>query len=181
MPDQNSSDPSADQPKMIAVWDPLVRVFHWSLVAGFTLAFLSDGDNTFHQIVGYVAAGLIGFRLIWGIVGSRHARFSDFVTGPAKIAAYLAAVVRLRAPRFIGHNPAGGAMVIILMIMVAIVGLTGWLAVQPSAAKLWEEAHEVVANLTVVLIAIHVTGAIVTGLAHRENLVKAMITGRKRP
>ncbi|MFV2093210.1 MAG: cytochrome b/b6 domain-containing protein [Hyphomicrobiales bacterium] len=179
---------SANQPAVtspndaatVRVWDPLVRIFHWSLVIGFTVAYLTEDADTFHEIVGYIVAGLIGFRLIWGLIGPRYARFTDFVTGPAKVRAYLGNAMRLRAPRYIGHNPAGGAMVMALLSMVAVVSLTGWLAIQPGAGGWLEDAHEAAATLTLVFVAAHVAGVIVTGLVHGENLVKSMFTGIKR-
>ena len=110
----------------IKVWDPLVRIFHWSLVAAFTIAYLSEDDwQSIHVLAGYTVAGLVTFRLIWGFVGSKHARFSDFVFSPATVIAYLKDMVALRAKRYIGHNPAGGAMVVALLIALAGTTLTG--------------------------------------------------------
>ena len=110
----------------IKVWDPLVRIFHWSLVAAFTIAYLSEDDwQSLHVWAGYTVAGLVAFRLLWGFVGSEHARFRDFVFSPATVFGYIKDLVALRAKRYIGHNPAGGAMVIALLISLAATTLTG--------------------------------------------------------
>ncbi|NCA69812.1 MAG: cytochrome B [Sphingobacteriia bacterium] len=181
----------------IRVWDPLVRVFHWTLVGGFATAFIvEDHLLGVHVWAGYLVLALIALRLAWGLIGTRHARFSDFVRGPRTVWAYIGDALRLRAPRHLGHNPAGGAMVVALLIAVSLTGLSG-LAVYgtqelsgPLAAMLgglseswghrFEELHEVLANLTLVLIVAHVAGVLFSSLAHRENLIGAMISGFKR-
>lgn len=175
--------PAPDRGEWVRVWDPLVRVFHWSLVAAFAFAFLTaeewDGG---HEAAGYVVAGLIGFRLLWGIVGTRHARFGDFLYRPATVVAFLRDSIRLRAARFLGHNPAGGAMVIALLLMLGVITGTGHLMTTDAfwGVKWVEELHELAANLTLGLIALHVLGVLVASFEHGENLVRAMITGRKR-
>lgn len=110
----------------VKVWDPLVRIFHWSLVAAFTIAYLTEDDwQSLHVWAGYTVAGLLAFRLVWGFVGTEHARFRDFVFSPTTVIAYLKDMVSLRAKRYIGHNPAGGAMVVALLISLAATTLTG--------------------------------------------------------
>jgi cytochrome b len=188
---------SEPKPKMVRVWDPLVRLFHWSLAASFTIAFLTEDDLlVVHVWAGYTIFGLILFRLIWGFVGPRHARWSDFIKEPIEIAAYLKDAVRFRAVRHLGHNSAGGAMVVALLVSLTVTGLTG-LAVYgaqelsgPLApmlsglsegwAHLLEDVHEVLANLTLLLVLLHLAGVVFASLQHRENLVRAMITGLKR-
>jgi cytochrome b len=161
------------------------------------IAFLTEDDLlVVHVWAGYTIFGLILVRLIWGFVGPRHARWSDFIKGPSEIMAYLKDAVRFRAPRYLGHNPAGGAMVVALLVSLIATGLTG-LAVYgaqelsgPLApmfsglsegwAHLLEDIHEVLANLTLLLVILHLAGVAFASLEHRENLVKAMITGLKR-
>ncbi len=110
----------------IKVWDPLVRLFHWTLVAAFTIAYLTEDDwQELHVWAGYTVAALLAFRLLWGFIGPKHARFSDFVFSPANIMAYLKDMFALRAKRYIGHNPAGGAMVIALLLSLAATTLSG--------------------------------------------------------
>lgn len=188
---------SEPEPKLVRVWDPLVRLFHWSLAASFMIAFLTEDDLlVVHVWAGYAIFGLILVRLIWGFVGPRHARWSDFVKEPGEIVAYLKDAVRFRASRYLGHNPAGGAMVVALLVSLIATGLTG-LAVYgaqelsgplasmlsglpESRAHLLEDVHEVLANLTLLLVVLHLVGVAFTSLVHRENLVKSMITGLKR-
>jgi cytochrome b len=182
----------------VVVWDPLVRVFHWSLVASFTVAYLSgEGDVlSLHVWSGYGVGGLILFRLLWGMVGPRHARFADFVFAPAVVLAYTRDLLRGTAQRTLGHNPLGGAMVIALLTLLALSVLTGIAyygahdAAGPlagllrgtsrGAGKALKELHEIISNLCVLLVALHIGGVLVSSLLHRENLVRAMITGRKR-
>lgn len=110
----------------IKVWDPLLRIFHWSLVAAFTLAYVTEDEwQNLHVWAGYIVAGLITFRLVWGFVGPQHARFSDFLFTPATVISYLKEMVALRAKRYIGHNPAGGAMVLALLLSLAATTLSG--------------------------------------------------------
>ena len=195
----------------VKVWDPWVRIFHWSLVLGFFTAYLSgEGPEQLHEAAGYTVLGLVAFRLLWGVVGSRHARFTDFVRGPRAVMRYLAAVLRGRPSRFLGHNPAGGWMVIALLAVLALVCWSGLetLAAEgegplarsdvvlnvahangreageehhgEDAEEFWEEVHEALSEFTLLLVAIHVLGVVVTSVIHRENLARAMVTGIKR-
>ena len=167
----------------VRVWDPLVRIFHWSLVAGFLVAYVSGDEwDNLHIQVGYVVAGLIAFRLLWGLVGPRYARFSDFVYRPSRVLSYLRDTMAFRARRYLGHNPAGGAMVVALLAMIAVICATGYMMTTDAfwGVEWVEEAHEVAVNATLVLIAAHIAGVLVASWEHGENLVRAMITGRKR-
>ena len=173
----------ATPPATVKVWDPFVRVFHWSLAALFLLAYVTgDEVQNVHIAAGYAIAGLLALRIVWGFVGPRHARFGDFVRSPRAVFAYLRDVALLRAPRYLGHNPAGGAMVVALIVMLIGTGITGYMMTTDAywGAEWVEEVHEVLANLTVGLVVVHVLGVLVASFEHRENLVKAMITGRKR-
>ncbi|MDH5485180.1 MAG: cytochrome b/b6 domain-containing protein [Gammaproteobacteria bacterium] len=181
----------------IKVWDLPVRIFHWSLVACFLIAFITEDDVlALHVLAGYAIAGLLVFRFVWGFIGTRYARFSDFVKPRTDVFDYLKQVARLHAPNYTGHNPAGGMMVIALLVSLTVTTLTG-IAVYgaeemsgPFAGlmsslphfmgKAFEELHEFFANFTLLLVVIHVAGVIVTSLLHGENLVKAMINGYKR-
>lgn len=168
---------------VIRVWDPFVRIFHWSLVGLFVLAFATgDEMEWLHLAAGYAIAALVLLRLIWGFVGSKHARFSDFVRTPHEVTAYARSVIRLRAPRYLGHNPAGGVMIIVLLAMLIGISGTGLMMTMDAfwGAEWLEDLHEGLVFITLGLIALHVIGVIFSSIEHGENLVKAMITGRKR-
>jgi cytochrome b len=171
-------------PASVKVWDPFVRIFHWSLAGLFLLAY-STGDEieNVHIAAGYIIAGLLALRIVWGFVGPRHARFRDFVRSPCAVLAYMRDVALLRAPRYLGHNPAGGTMVVALIVTLLGTCLTGYMMTTGSfwGAKWVEEVHEALANLTIGLVVVHVLGVLLASFEHRESLVKAMITGRKRP
>lgn len=180
----------------VRVWDPLVRVLHWALALAFTIAFLS-GDELLgvHTLAGYAALAIVLVRLPWGLIGTRHARFTDFVRPPREALRYLRDLLRGRAARHLGHNPAGGLMIVALLVAIPLMALTGMatLAVEEGAGPLagllatsphWlaealEETHEVLANLLLVLVLLHIGGVLVESLLHRENLVRAMFTGNK--
>jgi cytochrome b len=169
--------------RMMRVWDPFVRIFHWSVVGLFALAFVTgDEVEWLHLTAGYAIAGLVALRILWGFVGPRHARFADFVRSPGAVLAYLSAVAAGRAPRHLGHNPAGGAMVLALIAMIAAIAVTGFMMTTDAywGAEWVESLHEGLVYATLGLIGLHVAGVVLTGLAHGENLVKAMVTGRKR-
>lgn len=182
--------------RQVKVWDPLVRVFHWTLVAAFFVAYLTEDDLLdLHVYAGYLIGGLLAFRLVWGLVGSRHARFSDFVKRPSEVWAYLKSLMGLHPRRYLGHNPAGGAMVVALLFSLLITTLSGVAlygageSAGPMAASMagmsdfWadvlEEVHEFFANFTVALVVFHVLGVLLASLQHRENLVKSMVNGFK--
>lgn len=173
----------ATRPGMVPVWDIAVRVFHWTLVGAFLTAWVSAEEwDAVHEIAGYVVAGLVAFRLLWGIVGSRHARFADFVRSPATVLRFLRDTVTLSAPRYVGHNPAGGAMVVALLIALATIAGSGFMMTTDAfwGVRWVREAHEIAVDATLVLIALHVLGVVLASIEHRENLVAAMFTGRKR-
>jgi cytochrome b len=165
------------------VWDIFVRVFHWGLAASFIVAWVTGDDwKALHLWAGYSAAALIAMRLIWGVIGTPHARFSRFVRSPLVVASYLKDVVTGREARHLGHNPAGGAMIVALLATLSGLCLSGWLLTTDAfwGSEAMENIHETLANLALVLVGLHVAGVIWASFRHHENLVRAMITGRKR-
>ena len=167
----------------VKVWDPLIRVFHWSLVLSFAVAWLSaDEWDDLHIWAGYAAAALVALRVLWGLLGPRYARFQWFVRSPATVLSYLSDLLHGREKRYLGHNPAGGAMIVAMILVLIGVSLTGWMyTIDAFWGVEWvEDAHEILANLLLALVGFHIVGVVVTGLRHHENLVWAMITGRKR-
>jgi cytochrome b len=167
----------------VLVWGGLVRVFHWSVVAGclLNLVVFTDGKVA-HRWIGYGVAMALAVRIVWGFVGTRYARFQDFVPHPAALLAYLKALARGREPRFIGHNPAGGVMILALMTLLAAVSLTGWMLTLDAwwGNAALEDLHEALANSILFFAGLHVAGALFESWKHGENLVWSMITGRKR-
>lgn len=166
----------------VRVWDPFVRIYHWSQAALIGVAWLTaDAWKDLHEWCGYIVAALLAARVVWGVIGTRHARFADFVRGPRAVVAYLRALVRGQEQRYLGHKPAGGAMILALMAVTAATALTGWLQTTDAfwGSSLMEEIHETAANLILLLAAIHVGGVILESVRHGENLVRAMVTGSK--
>lgn len=182
----------------VKVWDPLVRLFHWTLVTAFVICYaVEDELIDLHVFTGYLIGGLVVFRLLWGMVGTRHARFSDFVRRPNEVLTYGKSILSWHPQRYLGHNPAGGAMVIVMLVALAATTLTGvaTYGMESSAGpmagwftgwghiigEVFEELHELLANFTLLLVVVHVGGVLLTSLQHGENLVLAMVTGKKRP
>ena len=171
------------QTETVRVWDPFVRVFHWSLVGLFAIAFVTgDEIEWLHIRVGYAIAALVALRIVWGFVGTRHARFDDFVRSPRETATYLRQAAQWNAPRYLGHNPAGGVMVVALLVMTGGIAATGFAMTTDAfwGSQWMEDLHEGLVYMTIGLIVLHVVGVVLSSLEHGENLVKAMITGRKR-
>ena len=178
----------------IYVWDPFVRLFHWTLVVAFTVAYLTEEDLlTVHVWAGYLVGGLIVARVIWGFVGPEHARFSDFISTPGVSLRYVHDLLLLRAERHLGHSPGGGAMVIALIVLLAATVVTGLIVyggdqqAGPLAGMFtkafgesFEDVHEVIANITLAFIIAHIAAVLFASFAHRENLVRSMVTGYKR-
>jgi len=224
------------EPSQIRVWDPFVRTFHWGLLAAFAVAYITGGEPLFlHVWAGYVIAALIVLRIIWGFAGPKHARFSDFVYAPGTVITYARDLLRRKSRRYVGHSPAGGAMILLLLLSLAATGVTGmatlaetknagplapWLGKPAAASSVsWStefplispvladeddheglsgegegkeghgrneesavmEVHEFFANLTLFLAIVHFAGVLFASFAHRENLARSMVTGRKRP
>jgi cytochrome b len=201
------------------VWDVIVRAFHWTLVTGFLIAYFSEGEPlSLHVWAGYVVGAIVLLRVVWGFIGTPHARFSDFIFPASRTLSYLADEMRFRAQRFLGHSPAGGAMVIALLLALFATTTSGTILLavhegqgplsslisradvsasksnevdsstavskeerEDSSTELWEEAHELMANLTLFLVVLHVGGVMLASYSHKENLIAAMLNGRKRP
>ncbi len=207
----------------VKVWDPVVRIFHWSLVILFFVALATAEEaEGVHVAAGYMIIGLVILRVIWGFIGPRHARFTDFVRGPRKVLGYLKGLANGRPTYFEGHNPAGGAMIVAILVTLLFVGFTGikvlegeaeehsmnakstdstFSLVTPAYAdegeyvyvadsshdkmkgsdshELYEEVHEVFVGFMIVFISLHVLAVLFTYFVYKENLIKAMITGRK--
>jgi cytochrome b len=168
--------------KQILVWDIPTRVFHWLLVVSFAGAFLtaeSERYRDIHVVLGYTLLGLISFRLLWGFAGSRYARFRSFLFKPAEIAAYVVALAKRKPAHYVGHNPAGSVAVFALLALGIASGVTGVVVFQDVGGDALEELHEVVSYAMLGIVALHIAGVLVSSLLHRENLVRAMITGHK--
>jgi cytochrome b len=169
--------------QMARVWDPVVRIFHWSLVVSFGAAwFSSKSSEAIHHWAGYVAAGLVLMRLLWGVLGTHYARFSQFVRSPADIARYLMTVASGSEARYLGHNPAGGAMVLALITAMGMTALTGWMTTTDAyfGVEWVETAHSLLAHGLLLLVFAHLAGVALASYRHRENLVLALLTGWKR-
>ena len=167
----------------VRVWDPLIRIFHWTLaVAFFSAWMLGEDGGTVHQVLGYCVLGLVAFRVVWGFIGTRYARFDSFVPTPGALAAYFKAMAARREARCLGHNPAGAAMILALLAMLLATGLTGWLQTTDAywGSVLLDALHTLFANITLGLVGLHVAGVAYSSIRHRENLVVSMLTGRKR-
>jgi cytochrome b len=193
----------------VKVWDIAVRVFHWSLVILFTLAYLTgEEEGALHNNAGYIVLGLLAFRLLWGFVGTRYARFSDFIYGPGTTISYARSLLASNPVRYLGHNPLGGWMIVALLLSIFV---TCWSGIEYIGSKgqgplagnthiltgiavadegnkqehadegdeFWEEVHEIFANLSVLLVVIHIAGVVASSRMHHENLAKSMITGYK--
>ena len=205
-----------EQNNEIKVWDILVRIFHWSLVIAFFIAyFTGEEENNWHIYAGYTVLGLISFRVIWGFIGTKHARFSDFIYSPQTVFKYLKGLIMQHPKHFLGHNPAGGYMLILLLVSLFVVTISGLkvYAIEEGKGPLassseitlisrsyangdeyeyeekeehedeeefWEEIHEGATNFTLALIFLHIIGVITSSKIHKENLIKAMITGKKK-
>lgn len=169
--------------RQIKVWDPMVRLFHWGLVLSFALAWLTAEEwDDLHEWAGLAAAALIGFRLFWGLVGPKYARFTQFVRGPKAVSKYTATLLAGKEPRYIGHNPLGGLMVLALIAGLAGTAFSGWMMTLPQYknADWLEEGHEAMAGFMLAMVLVHIAGVFYASLHHKENLARAMVTGRKR-
>lgn len=167
----------------ILVWDAPVRAFHWLLVISFVGAYLSAESETWrllHVTLGYTMGGLIGFRLVWGVLGTRYARFGSFVRGPSAVRSYVKGLVAGRPAHFIGHNPAGALAIVLLLLLGAAIVASGYAVYNEIGGELLGELHEVVGNAMLVVVGVHMVGVAAASYLHRENLPRAMVTGFKQ-
>lgn len=168
--------------KLILVWDIPTRVFHWLLVICFSGAWLtseSERLQMIHYAFGYSAAGLVLFRLIWGVIGTRYARFSQFVKGPKAIIKHFKHLPDEQEPHSVGHNPAGALVMLGLMGLILIIVLTGYLTMKDLFGDFLGEVHEAVASFTLAIVGLHIVAALVMSVLQKENLVRSMLTGKK--
>lgn len=166
----------------VRVWDPVVRLTHWSVAALVLWDLYEDSGGPLHRNLGYVAAGLVACRLLWGVCGSTHARFSAWVPTPSRVIAYLKAIGARRAPRHLSHTPLGGLGMLAMWALILLLAVTGWMS---RLDAFWGEdwpidLHRAIAYGLMALVVVHVAAAIVMGRIHQENLIAAMLTGRKR-
>lgn len=166
----------------ILVWDAPVRLFHWLMVVSFAGAWLtaeSERWRLVHATLGYTMVGLVGLRIVWGLTGTRYARFTSFVRSPAAITRYITSLVKGTPERHVGHNPAGAIAILTMLLVTLSLGATGWAAYDSTSNEWLGELHEGVANAMLALVALHVAAVLASSLLHRENLVGAMVTGYK--
>lgn len=208
--------------KSIKVWDVFARIFHWTLVGVMICQYLTgDRFKNVHIKLGYFLICLVLARILWGFFGSKHARFSDFVYGPGTIISYLKGLIKSNPRHYLGHNPAGGLMIIILLFSLLVTAFTGLKTLGSRGQgpladegisivrltyadedkhddnddhqtyrkghkeknpkyEFWKEIHESMTGFMIFLIIVHISGVIVSSWVHKENLILAMITGRKK-
>ena len=176
------ADGAAAAHMRVLVWDVPVRVVHWLLVLSFATAYAtseSDRWRLVHVTAGYTMAGLVAFRLVWGLLGTRHARFAAFVRGPRAVSAYLHSLVNGTPEHHVGHNPAGALAIVALLTLTALAAGTGWAVFTERGPEALEEVHEIIGNFMLLVVLAHVAGVVVSSRLHHENLVRAMFTGTK--
>lgn len=192
--------------EQVKVWDIVVRTFHWLLVALFVLCYISgDFVDLLHAYLGYGILLLLGVRVVWGLMGTKYARFAGFIYGWKRVKEYSAGLMAGRPPYYLGHNPLGGWMIILLLVGLFLACWSGLEAYadqghgplayedarllnvayaddekqEDNEGELWEEVHEVLANFVLLLVIVHIAGVLIASLLHKENLVRSMWTGYK--
>ncbi|WP_293626093.1 MULTISPECIES: cytochrome b/b6 domain-containing protein [unclassified Polynucleobacter] len=167
----------------IMVWDMPVRVFHWLLVICFAGAWLSSESERWamiHYAFGYTACLLVLIRLVWGLIGTRYARFSQFLKSPKAVLEHFMAMLRGHPHHDVGHNPAGGLVMFALMLLILLIGLSGYLSLKEFLGNVASEVHEAVSGLVLGLVIVHIIAAVGMSLIERQNLVRSMVTGKKQ-
>lgn len=168
--------------KKIMVWDLPTRAFHWLMAISFAGAYVTGDSEKWrdiHVLLGYTMLGLITFRLVWGLFGTRYARFRSFLYGPATVLGYLKSLLTTRPQHYLGHNPAGSWAIWMILLLGVLSGVSGYVAYAGVGGDVFVEVHEAAANAMLAVIGVHVTGVLVSSLLHHENLVRSMITGYK--
>lgn len=166
----------------ILVWDAPVRVFHWLMVLSFAGAYLtaeSERWRLIHVTLGYTMGGLVAFRIVWGLIGTRYARFSSFVRGFATVKRYIVSLLDGMPEHHVGHNPVGAVAIVLLLLSSLVIVATGWAAYNEVSGNLVEKLHDVSANFMLYIVIIHVAGVVVSSWLHHENLIRSMVTGKK--
>lgn len=183
--------------RQVYVWDRMVRFFHWSVLVIVVAIYVTgeSGMQYTHELIGYGLSVLLAVRFAWGWIGSGHARFHSFIQSPSQVLRYFSSIVRGQPKHYLGHNPAGGAMVLALLVTLTLMVVSGLVIlatiefegplvavlhnVTDQTAYLWFELHELALDILFVLIAMHIAGVAVASVQHRENLPRSMITGYK--
>ncbi len=166
----------------ILVWDAPTRIFHWLLAASFTGAYLtaeSERWRDVHVMLGCTLLGLIAFRLVWGLIGTRYARFGSFAFGPRQVVGYVRSLLSPAPRHYLGHNPAGSWAIYLMLGLGALAGASGYASYADIGGEWMENLHEGLASVMLGIVVIHVLGVMVSSLIHRENLTRSMITGYK--
>lgn len=169
--------------QVILVWDVPTRVFHWLLVLCFAGAWLtseSERLQMIHYAFGYSAVALVLFRLVWGFVGTKYARFTQFLRGPNEMAGHIKSVLSSHQHSSPGHNPVGGIVMVGLMLIILLIGLTGYWSVKEFLGDFMSEAHEAIASIALGLAILHIAAAVIMSLLQKENLIRAMVNGKKQ-
>lgn len=172
---------SASQQRTL-VWDLPTRAFHWLLALSFAGAYLTADSERLrdaHMLLGYTTVGLVVFRLLWGVVGTRYARFAAFLLSPAAVVGYLKSLLTGSPRHHFGHNPAGSWAIVGMLLLIIALGATGWTQAVEAGPEWLEDLHEGLANAMLALVAVHVAAVLLSSVLHRENLVLAMVTGYK--
>lgn len=166
----------------VLVWDAPTRVAHWLMVICFFGAYLTaeeDDLRLLHITLGYTLAILVAFRLFWGVIGTHYALFKNFVRGPRAIAEYVRSLLSGHPQDHVGHNPAGALAILALLGMALLTAASGWATYRQGEDGWLKEVHEILANLMLAVVTVHVAGVLVGSWLHHENLIGAMFTGKK--
>jgi len=166
----------------ILVWDVPTRVFHWSLVICFLGALLTKDSERWrllHVNFGYTMMGLVCWRLIWGVFGSRYAKFSEFIKPPSEIKAYIQSLLTNNPKHYVGHNPVGAIAIVLVLALVLLLTISGYLSYNDLGGEWPERLHDEVSDLLVLVCFIHFCGVVASSYLHKESLIKSMLTGMK--